>query len=50
VQIAQGHAPPIVSHLFYASQFLTLEKQFKGIHPIVISEVTYCLVACILVI
>jgi hypothetical protein len=28
--------------LLFASQFLALEKQFGGIHPIAIGEVTYC--------
>jgi hypothetical protein len=44
--IAQGYVPPLVSHLFFASWLLTLEKQFGGICPIVIGEVTYHLVAC----
>ncbi len=43
--IAQGHVPPLISHLFSTSQFLALEKQFGCIHPIVIGEVTYRLIA-----
>jgi hypothetical protein len=43
--IVQGHVPPSISHWFFASWLLTLEKQFRGIHPIAISEVTYCLIA-----
>jgi len=48
--IVRGHVPPSISHWFFASQFLTLEKQSKGIHPIAISEVTSCLIARTIVI
>ncbi len=44
------HVPPLVLHLFFASQFLALENKFGCICPIVISEVTYHLVACTLAI
>jgi hypothetical protein len=43
--IVRGHVPSLVSCFFFASQFLTLEKQFGSICPIAISEVTYHLVA-----
>jgi hypothetical protein len=47
---ARGHVPPLVSCLLFAFRFLTLEKQFGNIHPIIISEMTYCLVVYTLVI
>ncbi len=48
--IIRGHFPPSVSHLFIASLPLALEKQAKGIRPIVIREVIYWLVTRILAI
>jgi hypothetical protein len=38
--IAQGHVPPLVSCLLSTSLFLSLEKQFGGICPIMINEMT----------
>jgi len=48
--IVQGHVPPLVPHLFFAFQFLTLEKQSGSMRSITISEVTYHLVAHIIAI
>jgi hypothetical protein len=48
--IAQGHGPPLISCFLSTSPLLALEKQSESIHPITINEVTYCLVAHILVI
>jgi hypothetical protein len=42
--IVQGHVPPSVSFLFFTYQLLTLEKQSRNIYPIMINDVTYCLV------
>jgi hypothetical protein len=44
--IIWGHVPPLVSHFFFASWFLKLEKQSKNTCPIAINEVTYYLIAC----
>jgi hypothetical protein len=48
--IVRGHVPSSISRLFFAYQFLTLEKQSRCIHPITIGEVTYHLVAQTLII
>jgi hypothetical protein len=45
--IACGHVLPLVSHLLVA---LALEKQARGVQPIVIGEVIYWLVTCTLAI
>jgi hypothetical protein len=39
--ITHGHVPPLVSHLFITSRPLALEKQMKGVQPLVIREVIY---------
>jgi len=43
--IACGHVPPLISCLFVASWLLALEKQTKGVWPIVIRKVIYRLIA-----
>jgi hypothetical protein len=48
--IVQGHVPPSISHLFFTFQLLVLKKQSRSLHPIVINEVTYRLLAHILAI
>jgi hypothetical protein len=48
--IAQGHVPFSISCLFFAFRLLSLEKHSRSICSIVISEVTYHLVACTLTI
>ncbi len=48
--IVRGHIPPTILHLFSTSWLLALEKQYGGIRPIAISEVTYCSIAYTLVI
>ncbi len=48
--IARGHVPLLVLRLLFTSRFLMLENKFKGINPIAIGEVTYCLVTHTLVI
>jgi hypothetical protein len=39
--ITCGHVPPLISHLLVASRLLTLEKQIRGIRPLVIGKVIY---------
>jgi hypothetical protein len=48
--IIQGHVPPSISPSFSTSQLLMLEKLFRSIHPIAISEMIYRLIACTLII
>jgi hypothetical protein len=42
--IVRGHFPQSISHMFVASQLLALEKQTKGVWPIMIREVIYQLI------
>jgi uncharacterized membrane protein len=48
--IVRSHVPRLILCLFSKFRFLVLEKQFGGIHPITIGEVTYCLIVYILAI
>jgi hypothetical protein len=48
--IACGHVLPSLSHLLVALRLLVLDKQVRGIQPIMIGEVIYRLVAHTLVI
>ncbi len=41
----QGHVSPLILCLIFTFWLLVLEKQYGGIHPITINEVTYCLIA-----
>jgi hypothetical protein len=42
--ISHGHVPPSISHLFVALQLLALEKQAKGVRPMIYWLVTRTLV------
>jgi hypothetical protein len=39
--ITRGHVPPLVSHLLITSRPLVLEKQIRGVQPLVIGKVIY---------
>jgi hypothetical protein len=48
--ITIGHDLPSVSCLFVATLLLVFGKQIRGVQPIIIKKVIYCLVAYTLVI
>ncbi len=39
--ITCGRVPPLVSHLLIALRLLVLEKQIRGVRPLLVGEVIY---------